>query len=193
MDRIARRHGARAARSHGTVETEHGATTQATDRAGALRRTGSPGRTTGRAGMAGMAGRIPAKVSLPIITALAFGLFTIFRTHTDGTKGGPAMLYGLAAFVVSGALGLVVAHFQSSMLTETRAIAYGVVFGGSLGWCYSLGGEAILKSCAFGFTMGAVMFVVALYVFRTHRVREPHGEHRPHKTRRSHNLPVATH
>lgn len=192
MDRIARRHGARAARSHGTVETEHGAT-QATDRTGTPQR--DPGTTgmKGRADMAGMAGRIPAKVSLPIITALAFGLFTIFRTHTDGTKGGPAMLYGLAAFVVSGALGLVVAHFQSSMLTETRATAYGVLFGGSLGWCYSLGGEAILKSCAFGFTMGAVMFVVSLYVFRTHRVREPHGEHRPHKTHRSHRLPVATH
>lgn len=192
MDRIARRHGARAARSHGTVETEHGAT-QATDRTGTPQR--DPGTTgmKGRADMAGMAGRIPAKVSLPIITALAFGLFTIFRTHTDGTKGGPAMLYGLAAFVVSGALGLVVAHFQSSMLTETRAIAYGVLFGGSLGWCYSLGGEAILKSCAFGFTMGAVMFVVSLYVFRTHRVREPHGEHRPHKTHRPHRLPVATH
>ncbi|MEV6568294.1 hypothetical protein [Streptomyces kronopolitis] len=193
MDRIARRHGARAARSHGTVETEHGATPQTTGHTG---HTGSPLRAPGRAGMAGMAGRIPAKVALPIITALAFGLFTIFRTHTDGTKGGPAMLYGLAAFVVSGALGLVVAHFQSSMLTETRAIAYGVVFGGSLGWCYSLGGEAILKSCAFGFTMGAVMFVVSLYVFRTHRVREPHGEHRPHKTHgsdRRHSLPVATH
>ncbi|MFD9209829.1 hypothetical protein ACFVZM_26585 [Streptomyces sioyaensis] len=181
MDHIAQRHGARAARSHGTVETEHGATAPAPGRAGAPQR--SPG----------MAGRIPAKVSLPIITALAFGLFTIFRTHTDGTKGGPAMLYGLAAFVVSGALGLVVAHFQSSLLTETRAIAYGVLFGGALGWCYSLGGEAILKSCAFGFTMGAVMFVASLYVFRTHRVREPHGEHRPHKPHRTHRLPVATH
>ncbi|MFD5737405.1 hypothetical protein ACFWIY_32005 [Streptomyces sioyaensis] len=181
MDQIAQRHGAKAARSHGTVETEHGATAHAPGRAGAPQRT------------QGMAERIPAKVSLPIITALAFGLVTIFRTHTDGTKGGPAMLYGLTAFVVSGALGLVVAHFQSSMLTETRAIAYGVLFGGALGWCYSLGGEAILKSCAFGFTMGAVMFVASLYVFRTHRVREPHGEHRPHKTHRTDRLPVATH
>ncbi|MFF8790472.1 hypothetical protein [Streptomyces sp. NPDC015125] len=191
MDQHAHRHDARAARSHGTVDVEHGATANA--------RSHDPQRAPRPAGRAGMADRvkhIPATVSLPIITALAFGCFTIFRTHTDGTKGGPAMLYGLAAFVVSGALGLVVAHFQSSMITETRALAYGTLFGCSIGWVYSLGGESILKSSAFGFTLGAVMFVVALYVFRTHRVREPHGKHRPHKphrTHREHSLPVATH
>ncbi|MGY5126259.1 hypothetical protein [Streptomyces nigrescens] len=188
MDQHAQRHGARAARSHGTVETEHGATSTA--------RTPQP--APGRAGMKERARHIPATVSLPIITALAFGCFIIFRTHTDGTKGGPAMLYGLAGFVVSGALGLVVAHFQSSMITETRATAYGALFGCSMGWAYSLGGETILKSSAFGFTMGAVMFVAALYIFRTHRTREPHGLHRPHhqthhRGDRSHRLPVATH
>ncbi|MFE6739092.1 hypothetical protein [Streptomyces tubercidicus] len=190
MDQHAQRHGARAARSHGTVEPEHGATAgpRALERA------------PGRAGMKERAKHIPATVTLPIITALAFGCFIIFRTHTAGIKGGPAMLYGLAGAVVSGALGLVVAHFQSTLITETRAAAYGVLFGCSLGWVYSLGGEAILKSCAFGFTMGAVMFVAALYVFRTHRTREPHGLHRPHHPHhrgiggdRSHRLPVATH
>ncbi|MGW2025772.1 hypothetical protein [Streptomyces decoyicus] len=195
MDQHAHRHGARAARSHGTVDVEHGATANAQARGPQ-----EASRPAGMAGMAARAKRIPPTVSLPIITALAFGCFTIFRTHTDGTKGGPAMLYGLAAAVVSGALGLLVAHFQSSMITETRALAYGALFGGALGWVYSLGGETILKSSAFGFTMGAVMFVVALYVFRTHRVREPHGRHRPHPHKhdrsrhdRSHHLPVATH
>ncbi|REK89493.1 hypothetical protein DY245_15500 [Streptomyces inhibens] len=183
MDQHAQRHGARAARSHGTVDVERGATANAH----------TPERASGMAGMAARAKRIPPRVSLPIITALAFGCFTIFRTHTDGTKGGPAMLYGLAAAVVTGVLGLMVAHFQSSMVTETRALAYGALFGASIGWAYSLGGESILKSCAFGFTFAACMFVVALYIFRTHRVREPHGEHRPHEPHRHHRLPVATH
>ncbi|SEC24854.1 hypothetical protein SAMN05428945_2410 [Streptomyces sp. 2224.1] len=194
MDQHAHRHGARAARSHGTVDVEHGAT--ADTRSRAPQRAPRP---AGKAGMAERAKHIPATVLLPIVTALAFGLFTIFRTHTDGTKGGPAMLYGLAAFVVSGALGLVVAHFQSSMITETRALAYGALFGCSMGWVYSLGGESVLKSSAFGLTLGAVMFVAALYVFRTHRVREPHGRHRLHQAHRPHQgdrergLPVATH
>ncbi|MEU8997464.1 hypothetical protein AB0C95_22050 [Streptomyces caniferus] len=190
MDQHAQRHGARAARSHGTVDGEHGATADARSRES--QGTSLP---AGRAGLADRAKHLPATVSLPVVTALAFGCFTIFRTHTDGTKGGPAMLYGLAAAVVSGVLGLLVAHFQSSMLTETRALAYGALFGCSMGWVYSLGGESILKSSTFGLAMGAIMFVVSLYVFRTHRVREPHGRHRPHKPRHqgSHGLPVATH
>ncbi|WP_407286861.1 hypothetical protein [Streptomyces sp. BP-8] len=167
MDQHAQRHGARAARSHGSVELEHGATA------------GAGGRTPQRPSrLTAMAERVPATVSLPIIAALAFGCFTIFRTHTAGTKGGPALLYGVAAAVVTGALGLLLVHYQSSMLTETRALAYGALFGAAVGWNYSLGGETILKSCAFGLVMGLIMFVVSLYVFRTHRNREPHGRHR---------------
>ncbi|WP_066933255.1 hypothetical protein [Streptomyces sp. NBRC 110611] len=179
MDQHARRHGGRAAGSHGTVETEHGATPETGDR---------PPEQTSR--LAAMAGRVPPTVSLPIIAALAFGCFTIFRAHAAGMKGGPALLYGVAAAVVTGALGLVVVHFQRTMLTETRAIAYGALFGAAVGWNYSLGGETVLKSSGFGFALGAVMLVTALYIFRTHRVREPHGEHRPHERRF---LPPGTH
>ncbi|MFG2139532.1 hypothetical protein [Streptomyces sp. NPDC048650] len=159
-----------AARSHGTVEPEHGASGSAPQSGFKL-----PGTTR----------RVPATVAMPVIVAVAFGLFTIFRTHSDGTKGGPAMLYGLCAAVVSGALGLYLVHFQRTMITETRALSYGALFGLSMGWVYSLGGESILKSCGFGLGMGAVMFVVSLYIFRGHRVREPHGSHRPHAAGRS--------
>ncbi|UZJ30941.1 hypothetical protein [Streptomyces endophytica] len=192
MDQHARRHGARAARSHGTVEGEHGAT--AGPRPGSAEAEGASG-SPGTSRLAAMAERVPATVAWPLIAALAFGLFTIFRTHTAGTKGGPALLYGVAAAVVSGVLGLLVAHFQSSMLTETRALSYGALFGLSIGWVYSLGGESILKSCIFGFVMGGIMFLSALYLFRTHSAREPHGRHRPHEehgTRRR-SLPAATH
>lgn len=125
-----------------------------------------------------MAARVPPTVSLPIIAALAFGCFTIFRTHTAYYKGGPALLYGVAAAVVTGVLGLILVHYQSTMITETRALSYGALFGAAVGWNYSLGGETIVKSCVFGLALGAVMFVTSLYIFRTHRVREPHGEHR---------------
>ncbi|MGW1379765.1 hypothetical protein ACWD6P_36645 [Streptomyces sp. NPDC002446] len=167
MDQHAQRHGARAARSHGTVEVEHGATADTGGRAPQ-----QPSR------LAALAERVPPTVSLPIIAALAFGCFTIFRTHAAGIKGGPALLYGVAAAVVTGVLGLIVVHYQSSMITETRALAYGALFGAAVGWNYSLGGETVLKSCGFGLGMGAIMFVVSLYIFRTHRIREPHGRHR---------------
>ncbi|MEU9114786.1 hypothetical protein AB0D04_24085 [Streptomyces sp. NPDC048483] len=168
---------ARAARSHGTVEPEHGATGVTPD-------TGLP--------LPGTRRRVPATVALPVIAALAFGCFTIFRVHAAGTKGGPAMLFGLCAAVVTGALGLWLVHFQSTMITEVRALAYGALFGASVGWNYSLGGETLLKSCGFGLGMGAVMFVVSLYLFRGHRVREPHGPHRPRTAHRTH-LPERVH
>ncbi|MEU5209557.1 hypothetical protein [Streptomyces sp. NPDC020742] len=176
------RHGARAARSHGTVETEHGAT--ATDDTRAAPRHARP---------ASLADRIPSTVWAPLLAALAFGCFTIFRTHTAGEKGGSALLYGVAGAVVTGILGLIVVHFQSSMLSETRAVAYGALFGLAMGWVYSLGGEMIAKSVGFGLLMGAVMFVASLYLFRGRRASEPHGRHRPHKGERSRQLPVATH
>ncbi|WP_030805612.1 hypothetical protein [Streptomyces sp. NRRL S-337] len=190
MDQHARRHGARAARSHGTVEGEHGAT--AGPHPGSAERASD---SSGTSRLAAMAERVPATVTWPLIAALAFGLFTIFRTHTAGIKGGPALLYGVAAAVVSGVLGLLVARYQSSMLTETRALSYGALFGLSMGWVYSLGGESLLKSCIFGFVMGGIMFISALYLFRAHSAREPHGRHRPHEAQDTHRrrLPAATH
>ncbi|MFJ9851206.1 hypothetical protein [Streptomyces sp. NPDC101150] len=167
--------GTRAARSHGSVEPERGASAVTPDTGFRL-----PGTTR----------RVPATVTVPIMAALAFGCFTIFRTHAAGIKGGPAMLYGLCAAVVTGALGLYLVHFQRTMITETRAVSYGALFGVSMGWVYSLGGESVLKSTGFGLGMGAVMFVVSLYVFRGHRVREPHGLHRPHT---AHHMPHHAH
>ncbi|MFI7099836.1 hypothetical protein ACIBK8_10805 [Streptomyces sp. NPDC050161] len=171
MVKHALRHGARAARSHGVVEGEHGATSSA-----------SPARS-------GTARRIPAAVALPVIAALGFGCYTIWIDHTSGAKGGQAALLGLIAAVVSGALGLLLVHFQSSMITDTRALAYGALFGVSMGWLYSLSGPSVLKSSAWGLVMGIIMGVVSLYVFRTHRVREPHGLHRP----RTHHRPHGAH
>ncbi|KUL33669.1 hypothetical protein ADL22_32480 [Streptomyces sp. NRRL F-4489] len=165
---------ARAARSHGSVEPEHGATAPLpAERSGA----GPDTDTTGRR-------RFPPSVVLPVIAALCFGAYTIWMDHTNGAKGGQAALTGLIAAVVSGVLGVTLVRFQSTMLTETRALAYGALFGAAMGWLYSLAGSApsVLASTLWGLGMFAVMFIVSLYVFRTHRVREPHG---PHRRRRS--------
>lgn len=166
MVKHAHRHTERAAREHGTVTPERGATT---DRQ-------TPPRT-------GVQRLLRARVVLPVLAALGFGCYTIWMAHTSGASGGRAALLGLIAAVVSGALGLLLVHFQSSMITETRALAYGALFGTAMGWLYNLSGPSILKSSVWGLVMGAVMFAASLYVFRTHRVREPHGLHRPRTVR----------
>ncbi|WP_438487500.1 hypothetical protein [Streptomyces sp. S186] len=173
---------ARAARSHGTVEPEHGATLVG---------------PVERAAPEATARRMRPALVLPIIAALCFGCYTIWMDHTNGAKGGQAALLGLIAAVVTGVLGVTLVHFQATMLTETRALAYGALFGASMGWLYSLGGStpSVLKSTVWGLVMFGVMFIASLYVFRTHRDREPHGLHRPrraHTPRRPH-VPHAAH
>ncbi|TJZ52171.1 hypothetical protein FCH28_20315 [Streptomyces piniterrae] len=162
-----------AARSHGAIEPEHGATS------GEL-----PVRSRPEAGR-----RIPAKVAAPVIAALGFGCYTIWLDHTSGAKGAQAALLGLIAAVLSGALGLLLVHYQSTMITEVRALSYGALFGTSMGWLYSLSGPSVLKSATWGFVMAGVMFAVSLYIFRARRVEEPHGLHRPrtaHRLRGAH-------
>ncbi|MGD3110182.1 hypothetical protein [Streptomyces sp. YGL11-2] len=163
-------HVARAARSHGTVEPEHGATAAV------------PEEGTGT----GTAHRTPLSVTLPVIAALGLGCYTIWLDHTSGASGGQAALRGLIAAVVSGALGVTLVHFGPTMITETRALAYAALFGTSMGWLYSVSGPSVLKSSAWGVVMFAVMLVVSLYVFRTHRVSEPHGLHRPRAAHHPH-------
>ncbi|WP_399089659.1 hypothetical protein ACGH2B_16725 [Streptomyces sp. BBFR2] len=171
MENHAPRHDARAAGTHGAVEREHGATAGRGTESGAARPKG------GR--------RLPATVVWPVIAALGFGCYTIWIDHTGGASGGHAALLGLIAAVVTGALGLTLVHFQSTMITDTRALAYGALFGSSMGWLYNLSGPSVLKSSAWGLVMGAVMFVVSLYIFRSQRVREPHGRHRPRHMNRT--------
>ncbi|MFJ9410529.1 hypothetical protein [Streptomyces sp. NPDC101393] len=179
MEKHAHRRGATAARSHGAVDPEHGATA-----ADPPNRSAQGTRPTRSA--QGARRHIPLALALPVIAALGFGCYTLFLNHLAGAKGAQAALLGLIAAVVSGALGLLLVRYQSSMLTETRALAYGALFGTAMGWLYSLGGESVLKSSVWGIIMAAAMFVVSLYLFRSHRVREPHGLHRPHAARRPH-------
>ncbi|MFH8403509.1 hypothetical protein ACH4FX_01875 [Streptomyces sp. NPDC018019] len=145
--------------------------------------------TTGRPDAPGAKphGMSTTAVALPVAAALLYGLWTVFVDRTSGSSLGHAWLLGLIAAVVSGVLGLLLVRVQSTLITEVRALAYGALFGTAMGCLYSIShatGPSILESVRMGLIMGAVMFVVSLYVFRTHRTREPHGRHRPRRAHR---------
>ncbi|MFH8346134.1 Bax inhibitor-1/YccA family protein [Streptomyces sp. NPDC018045] len=128
-------------------------------------------------------------LALPVAAAALYGLWTVFVDRTSGSSLGHAWLLGLIAAVVSGALGLALVSVQSTLISEVRALAYGALFGTAMGYLYSIShtsGPSILESIRMGLVLGAVMFVVSLYVFRTHRIREPHGQHRPRRARHPH-------
>ncbi|KAA6221325.1 hypothetical protein CP973_04465 [Streptomyces albofaciens JCM 4342] len=139
------------------------------------------------AAASGSHGMSTTAVALPVAAALLYGLWTVFVDRTSGSSLGHAWLLGLITAIVSGVLGLLLVRIQSTLVTEVRALAYGTFFGVAIGYLYSISspaGHTVLESVRMGLIMGAVMFAVSLYVFRTHRVREPHGEHRPRRAHR---------
>ncbi|UQA94862.1 hypothetical protein [Streptomyces halobius] len=180
MDNHPQEPDARAARSHGAIEPEHGATS------GEPQTTSQPGEPQAES-RPGVGRRVPAKVLWPVIAALGLGCYALWIDHTSGAKGGQAALVGLVTAVVSGTLGLLLVHYQSTMITEIRALLYGALFGTSMGWLYNLSGPSVLKSSTWGLVMGSIMFAVSLYMFRAKRTKEPHGLHRP---RRAHRLRI---
>ncbi|MFD7661776.1 hypothetical protein [Streptomyces sp. NPDC059788] len=165
----------------------HGATADPQPRAQSQPPSPSPSPSTSRPKSRGMS---PATLALPVAAAALYGLWTAFVDRTSGSSLGHAWLLGLIAAAVTGVLGLALVRVQSSLITEVRSLSYAVLFGGAMGYLYSISGGAsgpsILESVRMGLIMGAVMLVVSLYVFRTHRTREPHGEHRPRRAHGAH-------
>ncbi|OKH97802.1 hypothetical protein A6A06_32090 [Streptomyces sp. CB02923] len=177
METPVHRHGA-------TADARSQPTSQATSRGSQATSRGSHAKTRGES-----RGTSTTALAVPVAAAVLYGLWTTFVDRTSGSSLGHAWLLGLIAAVVSGVLGLALVRIQSTLVTEVRALSYGVLFGTAIGYLYSLSGPpgpSLLESVRMGLVMGAVMFAVSLYVFRTHRTREPHGEHRPRRTHRPH-------
>ncbi|GCD37020.1 hypothetical protein OEIGOIKO_04802 [Streptomyces chrestomyceticus JCM 4735] len=171
----------------------HGATADpqsgATARSQAASHENAPGSASERGSGSKRRGMSTTALTLPVAAAALYGLWTAFVDRTSGSSLGHAWLLGLIAAVVSGVLGLALVSVQSTLITEVRALAYGALFGTAMGYLYSIShttGPSILESVRMGLVLGAVMFVVSLYIFRTHRTREPHGEHRPRGTGMTH-------
>ncbi|MFI2237056.1 hypothetical protein [Streptomyces chrestomyceticus] len=171
----------------------HGATADprsgVTSRSRPASQENAPGSASERGSGSKRRGMSTTALALPVAAAVLYGLWTAFVDRTSGSSLGHAWLLGLIAAVVSGVLGLALVSVQSTLITEVRALAYGALFGTATGYLYSIShttGPSILESVRMGLVLGAVMFVVSLYIFRTHRTREPHGEHRPRGARMTH-------
>ncbi|WP_196943063.1 hypothetical protein [Streptomyces sclerotialus] len=106
---------------------------------------------------------------VPVVGGIAYGIYAGLLDHSTGSSSIHAFLLGLIATAVTVVLGLALMHVQDRMITEVRALAYGVLFGATMGFLYSLAETSTaLKASGFGALFGAIMLVVALYLFRTH-------------------------
>jgi uncharacterized membrane protein YfcA len=109
----------------------------------------------------------PAAVGIPLLLGIVYGAYTSFLARA----GGPATFGQLALALASG-VGLAVLlslliQVQHRLPPETRAGAWGVLVGCTVGFSYSLTGPSILRSIGMGLGFGLAATVVTYYMFHT--------------------------
>ncbi|POX41511.1 hypothetical protein C3486_08605 [Streptomyces sp. Ru73] len=112
---------------------------------------------------------VALSTGVPVVGGIAYGIYAGLLDHSTGSSSIHAFVLGLIAMAVTVVLGLALMHAQDRMITEVRALAYGALFGASMGFLYNLAATSTaLKATGYGALFGAIMFVVSLYLFRTH-------------------------
>ncbi|MEV6793675.1 hypothetical protein AB0M87_17100 [Streptomyces sp. NPDC051320] len=104
---------------------------------------------------------------LPLIFGLFFGLYSAYIENFGSLSTGEIVLsvvFGVAVAVLTFVFGRV----QYALPRELRAAGYGVLFGGIIGFTYSLTGHSVLLSSFIGFFLGAGMLLAAFYLIYTH-------------------------
>ncbi|MEV6675152.1 hypothetical protein [Streptomyces sp. NPDC051162] len=106
--------------------------------------------------------------AVPLTGAVVLGLYAVFLSGRNGFTTLGSWLMGIAVALVSGGVGYVLIRERKKMITEVRAVAYGSLFGCSMGFLYSLSGDSVLRSIEIGLLLGLGMGLVSYYVFYSH-------------------------
>ncbi|MEU4210185.1 hypothetical protein AB0F13_09350 [Streptomyces sp. NPDC026206] len=106
--------------------------------------------------------------AVPVAGGVVLGLYTVFLAHENGFSELSGWLLGLVAALASTALGYVLVRERHRMMIEARAVAFGALFGASMGFLRSLVQVSVLRAAGTGLVFGLCMAVVAYYVFYWH-------------------------
>jgi hypothetical protein len=100
-----------------------------------------------------------------LLLGIVYGSFA----QAIARSGGPATFGQLWLALVSGAgfavLFYLLGRFRKSLMRELRALAYGVLVGGSIGFLYSQTQHSVLLSGGIGLAFGASTVIVTFYWF----------------------------
>ncbi|MEU2869185.1 hypothetical protein ABZ769_08260 [Streptomyces olivoreticuli] len=114
----------------------------------------------------GHASRLPWAV--PATGGFMLGLYAVFLSSQNGYSTLGSWLMGIVVALVSAGAGYVLIRERKKMVTEVRAIAYGSLFGVSMGFLYSLSGDSVLRSIEIGLLLGLGMGLASYYLFYWH-------------------------
>ncbi|WP_406452064.1 hypothetical protein OG782_17685 [Streptomyces sp. NBC_00876] len=106
--------------------------------------------------------------AVPVTLGVILGWYATSIVRGGGVLTGTQLALGLISGAVLAALCFVLGRMQNRLPRELRAAAYGALFGGSVGFLYSLSGKSVLAASVLGLLTGAGMLIAAFYVFYTH-------------------------
>ncbi|MBO0916992.1 hypothetical protein [Streptomyces laculatispora] len=106
--------------------------------------------------------------ALPVTLGVILGWYATSIVRGGGVLTGGQLALGLISGAVLAVLCLALGRMQKRLPRELRAAAYGALFGGSIGFLYSLSDKSVLAASVLGLLTGAAMLLAAFYVFYTH-------------------------
>jgi hypothetical protein len=106
--------------------------------------------------------------ALPLGFGIVYGGYAAFIENSGRGLSAGQIVVSVVSGVAVAVLAFLLGRFQDVLSRELRAVAYGVLFGGAMGFLYSLTGESVLLSSFIGLGLGAGMLLAAFYVFYTH-------------------------
>lgn len=99
---------------------------------------------------------------------MILGWYATSIVRDGGVLTGGQLALGLISGAVLAVLCFGLGRMQKRLPRELRAAAYGALFGGSIGFLYSLSGKSVLAASVLGLLTGVGMLLAAFYVFYTH-------------------------
>ncbi|MFB7555398.1 hypothetical protein [Streptomyces brevispora] len=106
--------------------------------------------------------------ALPVTLGVILGWYATSIVRDGGVLTGGQLALGLISGAVLAVLCFGLGRMQKRLPRELRAAAYGALFGGSIGFLYSLSGKSVLAASVLGLLTGVGMLLAAFYVFYTH-------------------------
>ncbi|MCX4534104.1 hypothetical protein ACWD4L_00385 [Streptomyces sp. NPDC002596] len=103
--------------------------------------------------------------AMPVALGVIGGWWATSIVRGGGVLTGTQLALGLITGAVLAALCYGLGRVQKGLPTGTKATAYGVLFGGTVGFLYSLSDKSVLASSVLALVTGAAMWVCAFYAF----------------------------
>ncbi|MFE5793887.1 hypothetical protein ACFQ8C_15105 [Streptomyces sp. NPDC056503] len=105
---------------------------------------------------------------LPAVIGILYGLYAATVSRHGGALTWGQLWLGLVSAIVLGGALWALRAYGHTLPREARAVAWGALAGGAVGFLYSLSGASVLSSSGLGLATGIAVGAGMFYLFYTH-------------------------